>query len=79
MTLIALSDQRHNAGSALDKIVTGYQVVYGGPIDDEAILGKCCNTMDFFDRVEKEISGDSNSGIIVFMLLLLFCHGHITF
>lgn len=68
--LIALSDQRHNAGSALDNIVTGYQIVYGGPMDDEAVLSKCLNIMDFFDKVEKEISDDNNSGIIVLMLLL---------
>lgn len=76
-TLIALSDQRHNAGGALDNIVTGYQIVYGGPMDDEAILSKCLDVLDFFDKVEKEISGDNNSGITVSKLLLLSCLGHI--
>ncbi|OWM70724.1 hypothetical protein CDL15_Pgr014397 [Punica granatum] len=52
---------RHNAGSALDKIVTGYQIVYGGPMDDVAMLSKCQDTMEFFDKVEKGISSDNNS------------------
>lgn len=49
----------------MDKILTGYQIVYGGPMDDEAVLSKCCNIMAFFDKLEKEISGDSSSGNII--------------
>ncbi|KAK4781846.1 hypothetical protein SAY86_015948 [Trapa natans] len=52
---------RYNAGGALDKILTGYQILYGGPIDDEAALSKCCNILAFFDKLEKETSEDSKS------------------
>lgn len=34
-------------------------------MDDEAVLSKCCNIMAFFDKLEKEISGDSSSGNII--------------
>ncbi|KAK4767967.1 hypothetical protein SAY87_003108 [Trapa incisa] len=52
---------RHNAGGALDKILTGYQIVYGGSIDDEIVLNKCCDIMAFFDKLETETGGDGKS------------------
>ncbi|GFY83198.1 ENTH/VHS family protein [Actinidia rufa] len=52
---------RHSAGNALDKIVSGYQVVYGGQLDDDVILGKCRNAISCIEKVDKEIGGDVNS------------------
>ncbi|XP_052188715.1 uncharacterized protein LOC127799050 isoform X2 [Diospyros lotus] len=53
---------RHSAGNALDKIVSGYHAVYGGQLDEDAILGKCTNAISCIQKVDKEIGGDINSG-----------------
>ena len=60
-------EQRHSAGNALDKIVSGYHAVYGGQLDEDAILGKCTNAISCIQKVDKEIGGDINSGMF-FML-----------
>ncbi|KAL7190180.1 hypothetical protein ACSBR2_022458 [Camellia fascicularis] len=54
--------QRHSTGNALDKIVSVYQVVYGGQLDEDVILGKCRNAISCIEKVDKEIGGDFNSG-----------------
>ncbi|KAL6960395.1 hypothetical protein U1Q18_038160 [Sarracenia purpurea var. burkii] len=51
---------RHAAGNALDQIVSGYQVVYGGQLDEEVILSKCTNAISCVEKVDKEIEGDIN-------------------
>ena len=47
----------------MDKIVSGYQVVYGGQLDDDVIWGKCRNAISCIEKVDKEIGGDVNSGM----------------
>ena len=47
----------------MDKLVSGYQAVYGGQLDDDVILGKCRNAISCIEKVDKEIGGDVNSGI----------------
>ncbi|CAN0870079.1 Regulation of nuclear pre-mRNA domain-containing protein 1B [Linum grandiflorum] len=51
---------RHPIGSTVDKIVSGYHVVYSGK-DEDAILGKCSSSISFFEKVDKE-ARDNNSG-----------------
>ncbi|CAL5368619.1 unnamed protein product [Camellia sinensis] len=53
---------RPSAGNALDKIVSGYQVVYGGQLDEDAMLSKCRNAISCVEKVDKEIGGDFNLG-----------------
>ncbi|GMN57458.1 hypothetical protein TIFTF001_026557 [Ficus carica] len=48
---------KHSAGSTLDKIVSGYQVVYG-QMDEDVIVSKCRNAINFVEKVDKEISSD---------------------
>ncbi|KAL5581415.1 hypothetical protein UlMin_013857 [Ulmus minor] len=48
-------------GSALDKIVSGYQVV-SGQVDEDVIFSKCRNAISFLEKVDKEFGGDINSG-----------------
>ncbi|THG13794.1 hypothetical protein TEA_001795 [Camellia sinensis var. sinensis] len=55
---------RHSTGNALDKIVSVYQVVYGGQLDEDVILGKCRNAISCIEKVDKEIGGDFNSVIV---------------
>ncbi|GAB2278405.1 hypothetical protein Dimus_013089 [Dionaea muscipula] len=49
---------RPSAGSTLDKIVSGYEVIYGGQLDEDAILGKCRNAISFAEKMEKDIGSD---------------------
>uniref|UniRef100_A0A2P2JMY2 UPF0400 protein C337.03 isoform X3 n=2 Tax=Rhizophora mucronata TaxID=61149 RepID=A0A2P2JMY2_RHIMU len=51
------------AGNTLDKIVSGFQVIYGGQIDEDIVLSKCRNAIDCFEKVDKEIGGDINSAL----------------
>ncbi|KVI02420.1 regulation of nuclear pre-mRNA domain-containing protein 1A-like isoform X2 [Cynara cardunculus var. scolymus] len=52
---------QHSAGNALDKIVSGYQIIYGGQLDEDAMISKCKNTISCIEKVEKEIGGDLRS------------------
>ncbi|KAF5735844.1 ENTH/VHS family protein isoform 2 [Tripterygium wilfordii] len=49
-------------GNTLDKIVSSYQVVDGGQLDENVILSKCRNAISCLEKVVKEPSGDINSG-----------------
>ncbi|KAE9584470.1 hypothetical protein Lalb_Chr00c01g0403971 [Lupinus albus] len=53
---------RPSAGNALEKIVSGYQIIYGGQTDEDAVLSKCRNAISCLDKADKEIGHDSNSG-----------------
>ncbi|CAJ1788975.1 unnamed protein product [Sphenostylis stenocarpa] len=46
---------RPSAGNALEKIVSAFQVVYGGQTDEDAILSKCRNAINCLDKADKEI------------------------
>ncbi|PON70899.1 RNA polymerase II-binding domain containing protein [Trema orientale] len=52
---------KHSVGISLDKIVSGYQVLYG-QMDEDVILSKCRNAINFVEKVDKEIGSDINSG-----------------
>ncbi|XWS40555.1 hypothetical protein CRYUN_Cryun17cG0005500 [Craigia yunnanensis] len=49
-------------GNTVDKIVSGYQVVYGNQMDEDVIFSKCRNAISCIEKVDKEISNDVNSG-----------------
>ncbi|KAG8384999.1 hypothetical protein BUALT_Bualt04G0176500 [Buddleja alternifolia] len=49
---------RSPGGNALDKLVSGYQAVYGSQLDEDAIFNKCRNTISFVEKVDKDIQGD---------------------
>ncbi|OVA17430.1 CID domain [Macleaya cordata] len=52
---------KQSIGSMLEKIISGYEVVYDGSKDEEALLGKCRDAIKCVDKAEKEIGGDNNS------------------
>ncbi|XAR58307.1 hypothetical protein NMG60_11026753 [Bertholletia excelsa] len=56
------SKLKPSAGNALDKIVSGFQAIYGGQLDEDAILGKCMNAISCIEKMDKEIGVDINSG-----------------
>ncbi|EOY02865.1 ENTH/VHS family protein isoform 1 [Theobroma cacao] len=59
---LGLKLQKQPVGSTVDKIVSGYQVVYGSQMDEDVILSKCRNAMSCIEKVDKEIGSDVNSG-----------------
>ncbi|XVE84196.1 hypothetical protein DITRI_Ditri16bG0150800 [Diplodiscus trichospermus] len=53
---------KQSVGSTVDKIVSGYQVVYGSQIDEDVILSKCSNAISCIQKVDKEMGTNLNSG-----------------
>ncbi|KAI9121491.1 hypothetical protein K1719_008524 [Acacia pycnantha] len=54
---------RPSAGNALEKIVSGYHVVYGGETDEDVVLSKCRNIISCLEKVDKEVGHDNNSAV----------------
>ncbi|XP_065868160.1 uncharacterized protein [Euphorbia lathyris] len=50
------------AGSTLDKIISGYQVVHSGQVDEDVIINKCRSAITCFEKTEKEVDSNINSG-----------------
>lgn len=59
--------QQGSAGNLLDKIVSGYQSIYGGQLDEDAIISKCKNIICSVEKAGKDIAGDLRSGIFLHM------------
>ncbi|GMI76848.1 hypothetical protein like AT3G26990 [Hibiscus trionum] len=49
-------------GNAVDKIVSGYNILYGSQMDEDVIFSKCRKAISCIEKVDKEISIDVNSG-----------------
>ncbi|XP_048234026.1 junction-mediating and -regulatory protein isoform X2 [Ricinus communis] len=50
------------AGSTLDKIISGYQVLQGGHVDEEVTISKCRSAISCLEKAEKEIGGSTDLG-----------------
>ncbi|KAH1150066.1 hypothetical protein AAZX31_16G049600 [Glycine max] len=61
-TNMKLLSQRPSVGNALEKIASGFHVVYGGQTDEDAVLSKCRNAINCLDKAEKEIVSGQFSG-----------------
>ncbi|KAK8593118.1 hypothetical protein V6N12_045204 [Hibiscus sabdariffa] len=48
--------------NTVDKIVSGYQIIYGGQMDEDVIFCKCRNAISCIEKVDKEIGTDVNTG-----------------
>ncbi|XP_039066989.1 regulation of nuclear pre-mRNA domain-containing protein 1B-like isoform X2 [Hibiscus syriacus] len=48
--------------NAVDKIVSGYNALYGSQMDEDVIFSKCRNAINCIEKVDKEISTDVDSG-----------------
>ncbi|KAK8676249.1 hypothetical protein V6N13_034301 [Hibiscus sabdariffa] len=59
---VALKLQKNPVKNAVDKIVSGYQIVYGGQMDEDVIFNKCRNAISCIEKVDKEIGTDVNTG-----------------
>ncbi|GAB2284166.1 hypothetical protein Dimus_018633 [Dionaea muscipula] len=50
---------RTSAGNTFDKIVSGYEAIYGGQLDDDDVVsGKYRNAISYMEKIEKDIGGD---------------------
>ncbi|KAI3966478.1 hypothetical protein MKW92_024773 [Papaver armeniacum] len=56
------SREKLSDGSMVEKIILSYEIVYDGPVDEEALLSKCREAVSFVERVDNEIGGDYSSG-----------------
>lgn len=54
--------QKQSVGNTLDKIVSSYEEVYRGQLDEDVVLSKCRNAISCVEKVEKEIGGGISSG-----------------
>ncbi|XP_022922040.1 regulation of nuclear pre-mRNA domain-containing protein 1B-like [Cucurbita moschata] len=53
---------KQSGSISLDKIVSGYQVVFGSEVDEDVVLSRCSNTISYLEKLDKEIGADVNSG-----------------
>ncbi|KAL9246049.1 hypothetical protein vseg_019632 [Gypsophila vaccaria] len=55
---------RQSAGNMLDKIVSDYEVLYGGELDEDVVLNRCTSTITTLDKIVKDFSSGANLGKI---------------
>ena len=73
LMLCSQLSQRPSVGNALEKIASGFHVVYGGQTDEDAVLSKCRNAINCLDKAEKEIvSGMSNYQLLIIVSIFSF-------
>lgn len=53
---------KQSVGNILEKIISSYEDVYDGPVDESSLLNKCKTAIDGIDKVDKEIGGSYSSG-----------------
>ncbi|XP_043725129.1 regulation of nuclear pre-mRNA domain-containing protein 2 isoform X2 [Telopea speciosissima] len=56
------SDFKLSVGDTLEKIISSYEVIYDGSMDEEALLSRCRTAASGVEKAEKEIGGSNNSG-----------------
>lgn len=61
-------EQKQPVGNTVDKIISGYQVIYGGQVDEDVILSKCRNAISYIQKVDKEIGSNIHPGIAFILL-----------
>lgn len=52
----------------LDKLISNYERVYEGPVDELVLLDRCQNAITSIEKVEKEIDGNLMLGTFIFIL-----------
>ncbi|KAI3859070.1 hypothetical protein MKX03_015060 [Papaver bracteatum] len=53
---------RQSVGSMVEKIISSYEIVCDGAIDEVSLLRKCGKAIAFIDKVDKEIVRDNSTG-----------------
>ncbi|CAN6472260.1 unnamed protein product [Victoria cruziana] len=49
-------------GDGLEKIISGYEAVYDGPVHEDTLFNKCRTVISYLEKVEKEMTYDRASG-----------------
>ncbi|XP_051119421.1 UPF0400 protein C337.03 isoform X4 [Andrographis paniculata] len=50
--------QRSPGGIAIDKLISGYEAVYGNQVEEDSLFNKCTDVISFLEKVDKDIGGD---------------------
>lgn len=66
--------QQSTGGNPLDKLVSGYEAVYSSQLDEDAIFSKCRNAISFVEKVDKDVEGDFQLGMDIFILMDPHCY-----
>ena len=66
--------QKQSASESLDKIVSGYQVVFGSEVDEDVVLSRCSNSISYLEKLDKQIGADVNSGTLACTLLIILAY-----
>ncbi|XP_021713623.1 UPF0400 protein C337.03-like isoform X1 [Chenopodium quinoa] len=53
---------RQSIGNMLDKIVSDFETIYGGQLDEDALLSRCTNTISCLEKLIKDIGSGIKSG-----------------
>ncbi|KAI3966477.1 hypothetical protein MKW92_024772 [Papaver armeniacum] len=56
------SKLRQSVGSMVDKIISSYEIVCDGAVDEVSLLKKCGKAIAFIDKVDMEIASDNSTG-----------------
>uniref|UniRef100_A0A1D1YFK0 Regulation of nuclear pre-mRNA domain-containing protein 1B n=1 Tax=Anthurium amnicola TaxID=1678845 RepID=A0A1D1YFK0_9ARAE len=55
---------KQSVGDILEKLISNYECVYDGPVDEDTLLGKCQTAIGSVEKVEKEIGGNFMLGSV---------------
>ncbi|KNA08238.1 hypothetical protein SOVF_164330 [Spinacia oleracea] len=53
---------RQSIGIMFDKIISDYETIYGGQLDEDALLSRCTNTVSCLEKLIKDNSSGISSG-----------------
>ncbi|CAI9777243.1 unnamed protein product [Fraxinus pennsylvanica] len=57
-------EMKPTARNTLDKLVSGYQVVYCGQLDEDAVLNNCSNGISSIEKTIRDIGSDYGTGMM---------------
>lgn len=61
-TSFLIYGQRQSIGIMFDKIISDYETIYGGQLDEDALLSRCTNTVSCLEKLIKDNSSGISSG-----------------
>ncbi|XP_068667440.1 uncharacterized protein [Aristolochia californica] len=56
-----------STGSALEKIISSYEAVYDGRVEEDAVMAKCRSAISCVEKVEKEVGNYNPGNLSVFV------------
>lgn len=74
MSFSLLVNQKSAVGDGLEKIISGYEAVYDGPVHEDTLFNKCRTVISYLEKVEKEMTYDRASGKCTRFPYFIFCY-----